>query len=190
MHQHVGKGSFTGIDAIISCGDLPPEYLSRLVHLFCTQLYFVGGNHDIRYKDKRPQGGIDLHARLARINGLNFLGLEGSRWYNGGPYQHTEGQMRAIIRRLRPMIWWQGGIDVVVTHAPPRFVNDAEDLCHRGFRCFRWLIDKYQPDYFIHGHIHRHFSDPSERVTVVDTTKVVNTYGYHILEIEAGPKGK
>jgi Icc-related predicted phosphoesterase len=88
------------------------------------------------------------------------------------------------------MIWWQGGIDVVVAHAPPRFINDAEDLCHRGFRCFRWLIDKYQPDYFIHGHIHRHFSDPSERMSVVDATKVINTYGYHILEIETEPKDK
>jgi Icc-related predicted phosphoesterase len=190
LHQHAGSKPFTGIDAVISCGDLPPEYLSRLAQIFQTPLYYVGGNHDIRYKDKLPQGGIDLHGRLERIKGLNVLGLEGSRWYNGGPFQYTEGQMRAIIRRLRPALWWQGGIDVVVTHAPPRYVNDSEDLCHRGFKCFRWLIDKYQPDYFIHGHIHRHFSNPSERVTVVETTKVVNTYGYSILEIETDTKTK
>jgi Icc-related predicted phosphoesterase len=190
LHRQVGSGPFSGIDVIVSCGDLPPEYLSRLAHVFNAPLYYVGGNHDIRYKDKLPQGGVDLHGRLERIQGLNFLGLEGSRWYNGGPFQYTEGQMRAIIRRLRPALWWQRGIDVVVTHAPPRYVHDAEDLCHRGFRSFRWLIDKYQPDFFIHGHIHREFSDPSERVTVVDATKVVNTYGYNILEIETGPKAK
>jgi Icc-related predicted phosphoesterase len=190
LHRHVGSGPFSGIDLIVSCGDLPPEYLSRLTHVFNAPLYYVGGNHDIRYKDKLPQGGVDLHGRLERIQGLNFLGLEGSRWYNGGPFQYTEGQMRAIIRKLRPALWWQGGIDVVVTHAPPRYVHDAEDLCHRGFRSFRWLIDKYQPDYFIHGHIHREFSDSTERVTVVDATKVVNTYGYNILEIEIGPRAK
>jgi Icc-related predicted phosphoesterase len=190
LHQHAGNEPFTGIDVLVSCGDLPPEYLSRLVHAFNTSLFFVGGNHDIRYQDKLPQGGLDLHARVERIKGLNFLGLEGSRWYNGGPYQYTAGQMRVIIQRLRPTLWWQGGIDIVVTHAPPRHVHDSEDLCHRGFKCFRWLIDKYQPDYFIHGHIHRHFSDPSERVTAVDATKVVNTYGYNILEIEAGPQAK
>lgn len=188
LHRHAGEESFTDIDIIISCGDLPPEYLSRLFHVFKAPLYFVGGNHDIRYQDKLPLGGIDLHGRLERVKGLNILGLAGSRWYNGGPYQYTEGQMRAIIRRLRPMLWWQGGIDVVVTHAPPRYIHDAEDLCHRGFRSFRWLIDKYQPDFLIHGHIHRHFSNPSERVTVVDATKVVNTYGYNILEIETGPQ--
>ena len=158
-----------------------PMYLIR-------RYFYVGGNHDIRYKDKLPQGGLDLHGRLERFKGFNFFGLAGSRWYNGGPFQYTEGQMRAKIRRLRPTLWWQGGIDIVVTHAPPRHVHDSEDLCHRGFRSFRWLIDKYQPDYFIHGHIHRHFTDPSERITVVDATKVVNTYGYNILEIEIRPK--
>ena len=190
LHQHAGNGPFAEIDVILSCGDLAPEYLSRLVHAFNAPLYFVGGNHDIRYKDKLPQGGLDLHGRVERIQGLNFLGLEGSRWYGGGPYQYTEGQMRGIIRRLRPTLWWQGGIDIVITHAPPRHVHDAEDLCHRGFKSFRWLIDKYQPNFFIHGHIHRHFSDPSERVTLVEATKVVNTYGYNILEIETGPQAE
>jgi Icc-related predicted phosphoesterase len=74
-------------------------------------------------------------------------------------------------------------VDLVVTHAPPRFVQDAEDLCHRGFRSFRWLIDKYSPEYFIHGHIHGSFSEPSQRVTVVNKTKVINSYGYYLLEI-------
>ena len=190
LHRQAGRQPFAEIDVIISCGDLPPEYLSRLSHAFNAPLYFVGGNHDIRYKDKLPQGGRHLHARVERIKGLNFLGLEGSRWYNGGPYQYTEGQMRGIIRRLRPTLWWQGGLDVVVTHAPPRYIQDAEDLCHRGFRSFRWLIDKYQPTFFIHGHIHRQFTDPAERITVVDATKVVNTYGYHILEIETGTQAE
>ena len=87
------------------------------------------------------------------------------------------------IPRVRCVVYF----DDCDRHYGGRAVHDSEDLCHRGFKCFRWLIDKYQPDYFIHGHIHRHFSDPSERVTAVDATKVVNTYGYNILEIEAGP---
>jgi Icc-related predicted phosphoesterase len=147
----------------------------------------VCGNHDIRFEEKPPEGGTGLHGRLINIGGINILGLEGSRWYNGGPYQYTEGQMRATIRRLRPILWWRGGVDVVVTHAPPRHVHDAEDPCHQGFECFRWLIEKYQPRYFIHGHVHRIFSDPSERITVVNTTKVVNTYGYYLLEIDDRP---
>lgn len=175
---------FADIDLIISCGDLPPEYLSFLIDSMKAPLYYVGGNHDIRYKAKPPEGGLNLHGRLLNFEGLHFLGLEGSHWYNGGPYQYTEDQMRAVIRKLRPGLWWQGGVDVVVTHAPPRHIHDAEDPCHQGFECFHRLIQKYQPGYFIHGHIHRIFDDPSDRVTVVGKTKVVNTYGYHILEIE------
>lgn len=188
LDQHIPTGPFSDVDLILSCGDLPPEYLSRLVNALNAPLYYIHGNHDIRYEEKPPEGGYDLHSKLVKIRGINILGLEGSYWYNDGPYQYKEGQMRSIIRRLRPTLWWRGGVDVVVTHAPPRHIHDAEDLCHRGFECFRWLIDKYQPPYFIHGHIHRNFFDPAERITVVNSTKVVNTYGYFFLEIESRPK--
>ena len=185
--QQSDSDAFEGVDLILSCGDLPPEYLSRLVNCFKAPLYYVRGNHDIRYAEKPPEGCRDLHGILVKNRGLNILGLEGSHWYNGGPYQYEEGQMRAIIRRLRPTLWWCGGIDVVITHAPPRHIHDAQDPCHKGFECYRRLIEKYRPSYFIHGHIHREFCDPAERITVVETTKVVNTYGYCLLEIESRP---
>jgi Icc-related predicted phosphoesterase len=183
LHRVAGQEPFADIRAIISCGDLPPEYLSRLVNAFGAPLFYVSGNHDIRYKKKLPEGGVNLHGRIEKVAGLHFLGLEGSHWYNGGPFQYTEAQMRAVVRRLRPKLWWRGGVDVVITHAPPLHIHDADDPCHQGFEIFRWLINKYQPQYFIHGHIHRQFSDPSERETVFEATKVVNTYGYNILEI-------
>ena len=125
LKQPPDSGLFADIDIIISCGDLPPEYLSALVHSVNAPLYYVCGNHDIRYKSKPPQGTLNLHGRLLPFEGLNILGLEGSHWYNGGPYQYTEDQMRSIIRRLRPKLWWQKGVDVVVTHAPPRHIHDA-----------------------------------------------------------------
>ena len=172
------------VDLILSCGDLPPEYLTALARAYQAPLYYVCGNHDIRFKHKTPEGCINLHGRLMRFQGLNILGLEGSLWYNGGPYQYTEWQMKSTIRRLRPTLWWQRGIDITITHAPPRHIHDGEDLCHRGFKCFRWLINKYQPQYFIHGHIHRDFSDPAERISLENTTQVVNTYGFHLFEIK------
>ncbi len=178
---------FAEVDLILSCGDLPPEYLARLVNCFEVPLYYVCGNHDIRYDEKPPEGCLNLHRRLVNFKGLNILGLEGSHWYSGGPHQYEEWRMRSIIRRLRPTLWWRAGIDVVIAHAPPRNIHDAQDPCHRGFECYRRLIEKYRPSYFIHGHIHKAFSDFSERITKVDTTKVVNTYGYCLLEIQSRP---
>lgn len=184
LYDNFDAKRFPKVDLILSCGDLPPEYLSYLVASFNAPLYYVRGNHDIRYDSKPPNGCIDLNARLIQSQGIKMLGLEGSRWYSGGPHQYTENEMRKIIRGLRPKIWWQKGVDIIITHAPPRYIHDAEDLCHRGFKSFRWLIDHYCPIYFIHGHIHSDFSDPAERVTRINKTKIINTYGYYIFEID------
>jgi Icc-related predicted phosphoesterase len=184
LYDNFDAERFPKVDLILSCGDLPPEYLSYLVASFDAPLYYVRGNHDIRYDSKPPDGCIDLNARLIQFQGIKMLGLEGSRWYSGGPHQYTEKEMRKIIRGLRLKIWWRRGIDIIITHAPPRYIHDAEDLCHRGFKSFRWLVDHYCPIYFIHGHIHAKFSDPSERITKINKTKVVNTYGYYLFEID------
>lgn len=176
---------FAGIDLVLSCGDLPPEYLSVLADALHAPCFYVKGNHDIRYESKPPVGCTDLHARLVRFEGIRLLGLEGSRWYNGGPQQYSEREMKRVIRRLRPRLWMNKGLDIIVTHAPPRHIHDEEDRCHRGFRSFRWLIDKYSPRYFIHGHTHAFFTDSSERITVVNSTKVINSYGYFIFEIDS-----
>jgi len=184
LYDNFDAEQFPKIDLILSCGDLPPEYLSYLLASFNVPVYYVRGNHDIRYDSKPPGGCLDLHARLIQFQGIKMLGLEGSRWYSGGPNQYTEKEMRKIIRGLRSKIWWQKGVDIIITHAPPRYIHDAEDLCHRGFESFRWLIDHYCPIYFIHGHIHADFSDHAERITKINKTKIVNTYGYYIFEID------
>lgn len=170
------------VDLILSCGDLPPEYLTALTHAYKAPLYYVCGNHDLRYKTNPPSGCTNLHGRIANVRGLKILGLEGSIWYNGGPYQYTERQMRTAIRHLRPLLWWRRGIDMVITHAPPRHIKDGDDLCHQGFKAFRWLIKKYKPAYFIHGHIHRDFSEPSERITMENSTRVINAFGFYLFE--------
>ena len=183
LYQEFDRRRFGDIDLVLSCGDLPPEYLSALSGRFSVPLYYVRGNHDIRLASTRPTGCVNLNARLVTHQGLTILGLEGSRWYNGGPFQYTENEMRWKLLALTPRIWRSRRVDIVITHAPPRHVHDAEDRCHRGFKSFRRLIERHAPGYLIHGHIHREFADPSERVTLIDKTRVINTYGCHVLEI-------
>jgi Icc-related predicted phosphoesterase len=183
LYDRFDAGQFPGVNLILSCGDLPPEYLSFLAASFNVPLCYVLGNHDIRFDSKLPDGCIDLHAKLVNFQGINILGLEGSLWYNGGPHQYTEGQMRKIVRSIRAKTWRKGRIDIIITHAPPRHIHDAEDQCHKGFKIYQWLIDNYSPSYFIHGHIHFNFNDPSQRISIVNKTKVVNSYGYYLFEI-------
>ncbi|MEE4355011.1 MAG: metallophosphoesterase [Desulfococcaceae bacterium] len=189
LYRDFDAEKFREIDLILSCGDLPPEYLTFLSAKINAPLWFVRGNHDIRYIRHSPDGCRDLDGELIRFRGLRIMGLEGSRWYNGNPCQYSEKGMRAKIRKLRFRLWWWKGVDIIITHAPPRFIHDEEDLCHRGFRCFRKLINRYQPRYFIHGHIHRHFDSPEQRITRVGRTKIINTYGHYILNAENSKGG-
>ena len=177
------SASMAAADAIISCGDLPPEYLSTLATRTNLPLLYVRGNHDIRYADSPPVGCTDIHLKVVKLGGMKILGIEGSRWYNDGPYQYTEGEMRWRLFAMRPSIWWAGGVDIVVTHAPPRYIHDAEDPCHKGFRAYRRFIDRYRPAFFLHGHIHSRFDSFEERVTRINSTEVINCYGHTFIDI-------
>jgi Icc-related predicted phosphoesterase len=171
------------VDLIISCGDMEPEYLSFLRDRLDAPLFYVKGNHDIRYSRTNPMGCQNIHENLVRFKSLNILGLEGSMWYSGGVNQYTDQEMRMMIFGMWPHIWWKGGVNMVVTHAPPKNIHDAGDLCHTGFTSFVKLIKKRNPEYFIHGHIHKEFKSMDERTTTVNNTKVINTCGYVFLEV-------
>ncbi len=183
LTQKVENKTLEPVDLVISCGDMPPEYLSFLRDRLDRPVYYVKGNHDIRYTPSNPMGCENIHGRLISFGTLNILGLEGSMWYNGGVNQYTDAMMKKIIFWLWFSIWRKGSVHMVVTHAPPRHINDKEDLCHMGFDSFVSLIEKRNPNYFIHGHIHQEFETPKDRITQFKTTQVINTCGYTILEV-------
>ena len=131
-----------GIDLIISCGDLRGDYLSYLVSRFDKPLYYVHGNHDVEYKQNPPEGGEHIGQRLVKFGGLRILGIDGAPWYNGEPYQYREWQMYLRTRLLYPKILAAGGVDIIVTHTPPRFCLMANTrLCPKpaglGRQCRR-----------------------------------------------------
>ncbi|HKL01982.1 MAG TPA: metallophosphoesterase [Desulfotignum sp.] len=183
LTQKVETKTLEPVDLIISCGDLDPEYLSFLRDRLDAPLFYVKGNHDIRYTPTNPVGCENIHKRIVSMGGFTIMGLEGSMWYNGGANQYTEAMMKKNIFSLWFSLWRKGRIHMVVTHAPPRHVHDKEDLCHMGFACFHTLIKKKQPDYFVHGHVHQAFENPADRITQVNTTRVINTCGYTLIEV-------
>ncbi len=183
LTEKIDNRELEKIDLILSCGDLDPEYLSYLRDRLDASLYYVKGNHDIRYTISNPIGCFDLNMRMVTVNSVRIMGFEGSRWYNGGANQYTEKEMKKMVFKMWFTLWRKGGLDIVITHAPPRHIHDAEDLCHMGFECFVNLIKKYTPAYFIHGHIHKAFDKASDRITDYNGTQVINTCGYNIFEI-------
>jgi len=183
LTKMVEEKTLEPVDLIISCGDLAPEYLSFLRNRLEKPLFYVKGNHDIRYDPSHLLGCDNIHAKLVRFKTLNILGLEGSIWYSGGVNQYTDKQMDKIIFRMWFSLWRKSSVNLVVTHAPPKDIQDGPDHCHTGFESFVKLMDKREPDYLIHGHIHKDFKTLEQRTTIVNTTRVINTCGFTILKV-------
>jgi uncharacterized protein len=143
------------IDIVIGAGDLDPAYLSFVADAFGAPLHYVRGNHDDgpAWADTRRATLPDPLRDGVPVTeaGLRIIGFSGSPDYNNGEMQRSAAGMwlRVIAsagraRRQRPTI--------VVTHTPPRGVNDDTDLAHRGFTAFRWLADRLAPPLWLHGH--------------------------------------
>ncbi len=177
------KEQFEGIDLIISCGDLKPEYLSFLATLVPVPLLYVHGNHDDKYDKRPPEGCICIEDRIYNFNGIRILGLGGSYRYKDGVNQYTELQMARRIAKLKLKLTISRGFDILVTHSPAYGFHDGEDQCHRGFDSFNRLINTYHPKYFVHGHVHMNYGRQFPRVDEIGDTQVINAFEKYILEV-------
>ena len=180
-------GRLDGIDLIISCGDLSADYLSFLVTMRSVPLLYVHGNHDTGYSVSPPEGCDCIDDHIVVYNGVRILGLGGCLRYHPGPHQYSEREMRRRIRKLRFQLWRLGGVDIVVTHAPPQGVGDADDPAHRGFEALTALLDKYKPAYLLHGHVHLCYGMDKTRVREYGDTQVINVTERFTLDIPDKP---
>ena len=183
LYDYYDPGKLEGIDLIISCGDLDADYLSFFATLCHVPVIYVRGNHDRRYEVKTPEGCICIEDDIFVYKGVRILGLGGSMEYiPGSANQYTEGAMKRRIKRLRWKLWRNKGFDILVAHAPAFEVNDMEDLPHRGFYCFRRLMEKYEPKLFLHGHVHATYGSSFKRRDTFGKTTVINAYEYQVVE--------
>ena len=172
-----------GIDLIISCGDLSPSYLTFFVTLCNVPLLYVKGNHDGKYEKTPPEGCICIEDDIYVHEGIRIMGLGGSMEYiPRSSNQYTERAMRRRVQRLWFKLWWRKGFDILVTHAPAYQVNDLEDLPHRGFQVFRDLMEKYEPKFFFHGHVHANYGRGFKRTDTYGKTTIVNGFEYYIVD--------
>lgn len=184
LWDYYTPGKLKGYDLILSCGDLKASYLSFIVTMARCPVLYVHGNHDTSYSRKPPEGCDCIEDQLFEYNGLRILGLGGCRRYRPGDHQYTEKEMRKRIRKLRFKLWWHKGVDIVIAHAAPFGIGDDSDIAHRGFEVFVELIEKYQPKYFLHGHIHMNYGKDIQRIKQLGSTQVINVYERYELDID------
>lgn len=196
IHSATLRERMPDIQIVFGCGDLPGSYLEFLVDALNRPLYFVLGNHQeellrlgIRGKHYEPAGCINVGGRVVqdKATGLIIAGLPGSPRYSGGPEQYGELEMMWMILRMTPRLLWNRirhgrFVDVLITHAPPRDVNDCADRAHRGFVAFRRFLRWFRPTYELHGHVHRYDrSKPGE--THFAATTVINVFPCQVLDL-------
>jgi Icc-related predicted phosphoesterase len=187
-------------DIVLSCGDLPFDYLEYLVSRLDVPLLYVPGNHDpsVRLPDTTwsplefearvagPAGCESVDGRIADIGGLRIAGLGGSLRYKEGPNQYSQAQMRWRAYQLEFRVRLKRvkntrKLDILVTHAPPFGLASAKDPAHVGFNSFHRLIDSFQPILAIHGHIHPYGQVQPERQA--GTTRVINVVPSRLIEV-------
>ena len=120
---------------------------------------------------------------LLAVKGLRILGRGGSLRYKHGPYQYTEEEMQRRVAEMEGKLRRSGGADIVLTHVPPRGLGDREDPVHRGFACFRTLLEAWKPAYLLHGHIHLDEDGEAGRIRQYGESTIINACGSHILEL-------
>ena len=188
-------------DLVLSCGDLPFDYLEYLVSRLNVPLLYVPGNHDpdLRVPDAMwsplrfeppipgPQGCINVDGHVVDAAGIRVAGLGGSMRYRPGPNQYTPSQMRWRVLRIEMLMRLRGArggrrLDVLLTHAPPEGPDDARaDIAHKGFAAFNRLIGTLRPRLHIHGHIHPYGVSVSTRR--MGEAQVVNAIPSRLLEL-------
>ena len=174
------------IDLIIGAGDLEPDYLGFVADAFHAPLRYIRGNHDVGpawiHTERLLLPEPIRDGEIVDEAGLRLIGFSGSPRYNQrgmqvssfGMWTKVLGALPGALRR-RPLL--------VVTHAPPRGVNDDTDLAHRGFTSFRWLIDRIAPPLWLHGHTALVRRGIDDRLATHNGTTFYNCTGATVVEL-------
>ncbi len=191
-HERTGD-----VDLLLGAGDLPYSYLAYLADKFTCTSVFVAGNHDKPLTWDRfgeavsaPRGWVYAANRVVQADGVLVAGLSGSIAYNPGkPFQYSQNQMWEQALKLAVKIMWATRhgrrLDFLLTHSPAAGINDGTDYAHQGFLAVRWLLDRFEPRYFIHGHMHRY--DPRLPMrSMHGKTEVINAFDFQIIDADVG----
>ena len=206
------RDRFAGIDLVLGAGDLPMEYLGYIASSLNKRIFFVFGNHHLEhlarfsrhrgpFPDDRTEpftepvitnyfGSTCIEGRGVRHDKLLVAGLGGCSKYNRGAHQYSEFQMRMRILRLAPRLFWNRIVhgrylDILLTHAAPLGLNDRPDPTHIGFRAFLRFMERYEPRYLLHGHIHL-YDINAKRAVRYGKTEIINVYDHYVLDFSPG----
>jgi uncharacterized protein len=177
------------LDMIIGAGDLQPEYLAFVSDAFHAPLRYVRGNHDVgsawTHTERTLLPEPMPEATVVSEAGLSLIGFSGSPVYSHRGLEVSATRMWS--RAIRGWIRARGREPIlIVSHTPPRDVNDDDDLTHRGFTSFRWLADRLRAPLWLHGHTALVRRGLDDRCARYGDTLFYNCTGATLIELVDG----
>lgn len=153
------------IDAVITVGDLYAFDLDGITECGVPTMGVYGNHCSPDYLENL--GMINLHRHRVSVGPLSFVGMQGCVRYNESTraVSYTQEEYSAMVADLEPA-------DVLVTHCPPRGINDGPDRAHVGIDALRTWVEENRPRVLIHGHTY-----PQRPITDHGPTRIVYVHG-------------
>lgn len=115
----------------------------------------------------------DLHLKTFEFNWLIFGGFEWCvRYKKWDHIMYTQEEANELIKKLPK-------VDVLITHCPPRFINDNDDEPHHWFEALSWYIENFSPKYLFHGHTYNYW----HFITGYKNTKIFYIEKWKIIDL-------
>jgi len=181
-------------DLVLVLGDLTQfghkRHARSVVNAFKqhnSNLLAVPGNMDHRdVLEFLEDEGISIHGRYRKINGVGIAGLGASNPtpFNT-PFEMTEDE---IYDTLCLPVKAMAGIRrrIIVSHCPPKntLVDRVRTGLHVGSSAVRRIIEEYQPDLLLCGHIHEARGEDTIGRTRIINPGPLSNGGFVWVEIE------
>lgn len=171
------------IDFIVGCGDLSKEDLAFVADAINAPIVYVRGNHDSSerwaHSDYCPDAVQSTAVR--RLAGVPLAGLG---WPGPGGRHAIRSERKAWNQALGLATRRLGRPEpvIVFSHVPPFGAGDLPGgEYHRGFRGYRWLLDRLKPPLWLHGHTP--LADVTDWQSRCGETAVVNVTGAVVVEL-------
>jgi uncharacterized protein len=186
-------------DLVLAAGDLSWDYLEWIASSVDAPMVFVPGNHDPAIESARrsrngtwtadglpcdaprPHGLVNADQRVVEAAGLRIAGLGGCVRYRPGPNQYTQRQYVRRANRLLRRSRFGGPVDVLLTHAPPLGLGDGDDGPHVGIEALHRVLDRLEPTWHLHGHVHPYGRTMPDRQ--VGPTTIRNVIPWRVLDV-------
>lgn len=162
------------IELIITLGDFTREDIIALAAIKNVPKIGVYGNHDSGMY-MAELGIWDMHLKTWDFQGLKFGGFQGCVRYKQNPdaIMYTQEEANHLMQDFP-------GVDIFLSHCPPRGINDEEEIAHQGFDALHTYLNTQQPKVWLHGHTY-----PTEETAVKQygSTRIEYVFRHKIIEL-------